>query len=87
MLLATFSINARIKDRNGVFPLEDRLRHFDPFGTEFCEAGAGQPFAFGWTINDKGKSVTLVYRLSSNVHRPNLQRTSEFAAQFLPTAR
>jgi hypothetical protein len=26
-------------------PLKDRLRHFDPFGTEFCEAGAGQPFA------------------------------------------
>jgi hypothetical protein len=45
VLLATFSINARIKDRDGVSPLEDRLRHFDPFGTEFCEAGAGQPFA------------------------------------------
>jgi hypothetical protein len=35
VLLAAFSINARIKDRNGSPHFEDRLRHFDPFGTEF----------------------------------------------------
>ena len=45
VLLATFQIRSHLPKSYGL-PTKNRLRHFDPIGTEFVsEAGAGQPFA------------------------------------------
>jgi hypothetical protein len=38
--------NHCVESNPKTFPREIRTRHSDPFGTEFFEAGAGQPFAF-----------------------------------------